>query len=96
MAWSKAVNAAVAEWSTACPPSLMCARACRRAGQADVVVVSATPSEALTREWEEHAIARNVRGVIAGQEMGTKKQHLALAARESTRQPHPHDRRRAR
>jgi phosphoglycolate phosphatase-like HAD superfamily hydrolase len=48
-------------------------------GQADMVVVSATPVEALTREWHEHDIARYVRG-IAGQEMGTKTQHLALAA----------------
>jgi phosphoglycolate phosphatase-like HAD superfamily hydrolase len=48
-------------------------------GQADMVVVSATPVEALTREWHEHGIDRYVRA-IAGQEMGTKKQHLALAA----------------
>jgi phosphoglycolate phosphatase-like HAD superfamily hydrolase len=48
--------------------------------QADVVVVSATPTEALAREWEEHEIARYAR-VIAGQEMGGKKQHLALATK---------------
>ena len=50
-------------------------------GQADVVVVSATPGEALTREWAEHDIARYARA-IAGQEMGSKKQHLALAAKD--------------
>ena len=44
-----------------------------------MVVVSATPTEALTREWHEHDIARYVR-VIAGQEMGKKAEHLALAA----------------
>ena len=49
------------------------------AGTADMIVVSATPDEALDREWEEHDIARYVR-VIAGQEMGTKKEHLGLAA----------------
>ena len=48
--------------------------------QADVVVVSATPTEALVREWEEHDIAKYAR-IIAGQEMGSKKQHLALAAK---------------
>jgi phosphoglycolate phosphatase-like HAD superfamily hydrolase len=48
--------------------------------QADVVVVSATPTEALVREWEEHDIAKYTR-IIAGQEMGSKKQHLALAAK---------------
>jgi phosphoglycolate phosphatase-like HAD superfamily hydrolase len=45
-----------------------------------MIVVSATPVEALTREWEEHDIARFVR-VIAGQEMGKKGYHLELAAR---------------
>jgi len=46
---------------------------------ADIVVVSATPTEALVREWQEHDIAKHVR-VIAGQEMGTKAEHLKLAA----------------
>ena len=47
---------------------------------ADVIVVSATPNEALAREWEEHDIARYVE-VIAGQEMGKKAQHLEYAAK---------------
>ena len=47
---------------------------------ADVIVVSATPCEALVREWEEHGIDGYAR-VIAGQEMGKKAEHLALAAR---------------
>ena len=46
---------------------------------ADIVVVSATPGEALVREWQEHGIDKYVR-VIAGQEMGTKAEHLKLAA----------------
>lgn len=46
--------------------------------KADMIVVSATPLEALAREWEEHDIARYVR-VIAGQEMGKKGLHLNLA-----------------
>lgn len=45
---------------------------------ADALVVSATPGEALVREWEEHDIAKYVR-VIAGQEMGTKKECLGFA-----------------
>ncbi len=49
------------------------------ADKADMIVVSATPLEALTREWEEHHIAQYVR-VIAGQEMGKKSLHLRLAA----------------
>jgi phosphoglycolate phosphatase-like HAD superfamily hydrolase len=46
---------------------------------ADVIVVSATPTEALVREWEEHDIDKYVE-IIAGQEMGTKKEHLNYAA----------------
>ena len=41
-------------------------------------MVSATPGEALTREWREHGVDRHVK-VIAGQEMGSKKEHLAFA-----------------
>jgi phosphoglycolate phosphatase-like HAD superfamily hydrolase len=46
---------------------------------ADVLVVSQTPGEALQREWREHRIDSYVR-VIAGQEMGTKTEHLRLSA----------------
>jgi hypothetical protein len=46
---------------------------------ADIIVVSATPGEALQREWEEHDIARFAR-LILGQEMGFKKEHLKYCA----------------
>jgi phosphoglycolate phosphatase-like HAD superfamily hydrolase len=49
------------------------------ADKADMIVVSATPIEALVREWKEHDIAQYAR-VIAGQEMGKKALHLQLAA----------------
>jgi phosphoglycolate phosphatase-like HAD superfamily hydrolase len=45
-----------------------------------MIVVSATPLEALSREWQEHEIDEYVR-VIAGQEMGSKALHLELATR---------------
>jgi phosphoglycolate phosphatase-like HAD superfamily hydrolase len=45
----------------------------------DMIVVSATPTAALEKEWAEHDIAQFVR-VIAGQEMGSKTKHLQLAA----------------
>ena len=38
----------------------------------------ATPSEALHAEWAEHELARFVRA-ICGQELGTKKEMLAVA-----------------
>jgi len=46
---------------------------------ADIMVVSATPNEALLREWREHDIAKHVR-MICGQEMGSKKEHLQYGA----------------
>jgi hypothetical protein len=49
-------------------------------GKADVVVVSATPGEALEREWGEHGLIKHV-ALLAGQELGSKKEHLALAAK---------------
>jgi len=46
---------------------------------ADIMVVSATPHEALQREWEEHDIAKYT-GMICGQEMGKKAEHLRHGA----------------
>ncbi len=48
--------------------------------KADALVVSQTPLEALEREWKENHIDHLVR-MIAGQEYGTKTEHLALAAK---------------
>jgi phosphoglycolate phosphatase-like HAD superfamily hydrolase len=79
--WTKAVNASIADMVHGVPPFPYMRESLQALqGKADVVVVSATPTEALTREWEEHDIAKYAR-VIAGQEMGNKKQHLALAAK---------------
>jgi phosphoglycolate phosphatase-like HAD superfamily hydrolase len=79
--WSQAVNASIADLVHGVPPFPYMRESLQALqSHADVVVVSATPTEALVREWEEHDIARYVR-VIAGQEMGSKKQHLALAAK---------------
>jgi len=47
-------------------------------GKADVLVVSATPQEALVREWEEQNIGQYV-AAICGQEVGTKKESLEKA-----------------
>ncbi len=45
---------------------------------ADLMVVSQTPLEALDREWEHHNLRQYVT-TIAGQEHGTKSEHLHLA-----------------
>ncbi len=78
--WGDAVNAAIADMVHGCPPfpgvreSLQAMQ-----GRVDCMVVSATPLEALQREWTEHGLAPYMH-VIAGQEMGTKAQHLQAAA----------------
>lgn len=46
---------------------------------ADIMVVSQTPFEALKREWEENKIEHYLR-MIAGQEHGTKTEHLRYGA----------------
>jgi phosphoglycolate phosphatase-like HAD superfamily hydrolase len=80
LAWSEAVNRAVEGMVRGVPPfpfvreSL--AKACPRA---DVLVVSATPQEALRREWQEHDLTHLV-ALICGQESGTKREFLNTAS----------------
>jgi phosphoglycolate phosphatase-like HAD superfamily hydrolase len=78
--WSKAVNAAIADIVHGVPPFPL-VRDClaKMEPQADLMVISQTPGEALRREWAEHDIEKCVR-LIAGQEMGSKTEHLKLAA----------------
>ncbi|MFC2081709.1 HAD family hydrolase [Candidatus Bipolaricaulota bacterium] len=78
LAWSERVNWAVGEIVKGIPPFPGVRGSLERIeGQADVVVVSATPLEALLREWAEHDIERHT-ALICGQEMGTKKEHIAV------------------
>ncbi len=78
--WSKAVNRSV-EWMVHGVPPFPCVRESLQAlaDKADILVVSATPEEALRREWQEHGLDGYVRAIL-GQESGTKKDFLALAA----------------
>ena len=78
--WSLAVNATIARMVHDVPPFPFLRESLEKARpKADMIVVSQTPVEALTREWKEHKIDDFVR-VIAGQEMGTKGEHIRLAA----------------
>jgi len=80
LTWSLAVNEAVARIVRNIPPFPYVRESIEKlAGLADMMVVSATPNEALQREWEEHGVAEFV-GMICGQEMGTKKEHLRHGA----------------
>ncbi len=77
--WSEAVNRTIADIVHDVPPFPFVRESLEQISQwADVLVCSATPGEALVREWQEHGINVFV-GCIAGQEMGTKKEHIALA-----------------
>jgi len=80
LAWSEAVNATVADMVHDVPPFPSVRESLEKIVEwADVIVCSATPLEALRREWEEHNIDRFVR-VIAGQEQGSKKEHIHMAS----------------
>jgi phosphoglycolate phosphatase-like HAD superfamily hydrolase len=78
--WSRAVNAAIEDMVFGVPPFPLVRECLERLTEfADAMVVSQTPTPALEREWEEHGIRPYVR-LIAGQELGSKTDHLRLAA----------------
>ena len=79
--WSERVNWAVGRIVWGMPPFPYVRESLEKIQpSADVIVVSATPDEALRREWAEHDIAQYT-AIIAGQEMGTKIQHLEYATK---------------
>lgn len=81
--WSYAVNDTVAKIVRRVPPFPYVRESLEVAfSDCDMLVVSATPCEALEREWKENDIAKYVR-VIGGQEMGTKKQMLGEVAHDN-------------
>jgi len=81
LAWSKAVNVTVSEIVSGGLPPFPYVRECLEAAKprADMLVCSQTPTEALVREWEEQGLQHYLFG-IAGQELGTKGEHIALAS----------------
>lgn len=81
LAWSKEVNKFISDVVYDIPPFPFVKESLIKLNEkADAMVVSQTPVEALTREWEEHKIEGYVR-LIAGQEFGTKTEHLKYAAK---------------
>jgi phosphoglycolate phosphatase-like HAD superfamily hydrolase len=79
LSWSLAVNEQIERFVRGVPP-FPYVRECleKLRPTADMLVCSATPGEALVREWKEHEIDRFV-GAICGQELGSKKEILAVA-----------------
>lgn len=81
LAWSKKVNEDISQIVFGIPPFPFVKECLERLqDHADMIVVSQTPGEALKREWEEHDIDRFIK-IIAGQEFGTKSEHLKYAAK---------------
>jgi len=79
--WSIEVNKVIAEIVFDIPPfPFVKDSLTKMKDKADLMVVSQTPVEALVREWEEHNIKDFVR-IIAGQEYGTKSEHIKYAAK---------------
>lgn len=78
--WSKAVNDSVKAMVRGVP-LFPYVRECleKLATQADLIVCSATPNDALKAEWHEHGIDKYV-AAICGQEVGTKKEILTNAS----------------
>ena len=80
LAWSLALNADIAANMRPVPPFVWAKRALERIRAAsDALVVSQTPEEALVKEWNLHGL-RGYVSFIAGQELGTKAEHLRLAS----------------
>lgn len=80
LSWSRAVNSTIAEKINNIPPFDHVRETLALASEnADLVVVSQTPYQALDREWKEHNL-NNYVTVIAGQEMGKKEEHIRMAA----------------
>lgn len=78
--WSEAVNKTVGEIVYGVPPFPNVRESLQKIARwADIIVCSATPQEALSREWEEHDLAQYVR-TIGGQEQGSKKEQLEILA----------------
>lgn len=79
--WTRAIDSLVASTVRNVPPFPWVRESLQKLeGRADLMVISTTASDALQREWNEHGLAQYM-SVIAGQDMGTKKQHLEFAAK---------------
>jgi phosphoglycolate phosphatase-like HAD superfamily hydrolase len=83
--WSQAVNDTVDVLVRGVPPFPYVRESLDKlASAADIIVCSATPGQALKKEWEEHRIAPYA-AAICGQEVGSKKEILAQASKAGYR-----------
>ncbi|MFC1497943.1 HAD family hydrolase [Verrucomicrobiota bacterium] len=79
LTWSLGVNELVTEVAKNILPFKWVVESLEKIhATADSIVVSQTPEEALVSEWEEGGIKKYIK-FIAGQELGTKTEHLRMA-----------------
>jgi len=79
--WSREVNNAVNDMVKNVPLFPFVKEVLQKLqGKVDCIVVSGTPYEALVKEWEDNKISQFVK-LLAGQEMGSKKEHLEFATK---------------
>lgn len=79
--WTRAIDSLVAATVRNVPPFPLVRESLQKLqGKADLMVISTTASDALQREWHEHGLAQFM-AMMAGQDKGTKKQHLEFAAK---------------
>lgn len=77
--WSLAVNESIDNQMREIPPFKWVVESLEAIQKhSDAIVVSQTPEEALVKEWRLHGIETYIE-VIAGQELGKKREHLKLA-----------------
>ena len=78
LGWSLAVNKDIAENMDEIGPFKGVRKCLEKMGAtSDLLIVSQTPEEALVHEWDLHGIQHYVQA-IAGQELGTKTEHLQM------------------
>lgn len=79
--WTRAIDSLVAMTVHGVPPFPFVRESLQKLyDKADLMVVSTTSFAALQREWAEHGLASYM-SLMAGQDMGTKRQHLEYAAK---------------
>jgi len=77
LAWSFNVNERIGEMVHSVPPFPHVRESLQKlSAYADIIIVSATPQEALEREWKEHDLLPFV-SAVKGQESGSKKEIIA-------------------
>ncbi len=82
--WSLDMNARVAKMVHGIPPFPFVRESLQKLSKfADIVIVSATPREALVKEWHEHGIDQYV-ALLGAQEDGTKAEIIAAVKEQYT------------